>query len=34
VTKDTVNAYLQSKDTWEGSGSNPVVFTRPRSISF
>jgi hypothetical protein len=34
VTKDTVNAYLQNKDTWEGSSPSPVVFTRPKSISF
>ena len=34
VTKDTVDAYLQNKDTWEGSSSSPVVFTRPKSISF
>jgi simple sugar transport system substrate-binding protein len=34
VTKDTVGAYLQNKDTWEGSSSSPVVFTRPKSIKF
>jgi simple sugar transport system substrate-binding protein len=34
VTKDTVNAYLQNKDTWEGSSTTPVVFSRPKSVSF
>jgi simple sugar transport system substrate-binding protein len=34
VTKDTVDAYLQNKDTWEGSSPSPVVFPRPKSISF
>ena len=34
VTKETVNAYLQNKDSWEGSSTSPVVFSRPKSISF
>jgi hypothetical protein len=29
-----VDAYLQNKDTWEGSSPSPVVFPRPKSISF
>jgi simple sugar transport system substrate-binding protein len=33
VTKDTVGSYLQNKDTWEGSSSSPVVFTRPSKIA-
>jgi simple sugar transport system substrate-binding protein len=33
VTKDTVNMYLQNKDSWEGSSTSPVVFTPPKTIS-
>ncbi len=32
VTKDNVGAYLQHKDSWEGSSTTPVVFTPPKTI--
>jgi len=32
VTKDNVGAYLQNKDSWEGSSTTPVVFTPPKTI--
>jgi len=34
VTKSNVMDYLSKKDSWEGSSTTPVVFTRPKSISY
>jgi len=33
VTKATVGDYLSRKDSWEGSSTTPVVFTRPAKIA-
>lgn len=34
VTKANVGAYVNRKDTWEGSSTTPVVYTPPPTISY